>query len=1346
MLGRLREEEDEEEEETSSELQARFEELSTERGLIELNIQELEHVLKEEQRVDVEEEASLNAQKEVLDIAIQSFKRQKNESCSRCRRDAELALERQQRLHEVDGNWQDLQAEIGALREGDSRRCLQQLEKRGLSTESEATEAELELRRCKELRAKCEAEKQELRAQHRPEKPVAAVDLQQRREALRALQDEVAKLRSEMAEAASVGRAAVPAESDDSAAASVKVKGAPPSRKPAASPPPPKGLSAARGKASAALPPPPPKGGGGAAPKGPPPPKAATAPGREQQAPTKAKAATSSAPAVPLSNGLVNIAWRPTVGLRPSDLAIASDKLLSPIIEFLDDPVEEALAGKDTVFGDVEAENGATSSTLAITELSAAQLQTWFLERPKDLGSNTGIAGGNAGADSVQRGTKRLLDEKLLMSVSVLVQRCRMKQNSAESTPGDDVVAWVRRALLNCSLTAETLEGLRGVLLAHREAGSPVTEFVKAQGVDSLSCCDPLNEHRLVHMACDVPGAEDRTRILLFVGMWNEGVRKAKADLQVLHEGMLALVAKKEALRKFFQTALRLGNSLNKDSHAPVAARGFRLGSLRTLLQLRTSRGARPGIPQAQFLHCVLSLLEDDEVESLCTDLGTLAAAKDRKSGGVHQHCQELLQGYLAMEKLAAGVPPLKKRRRAGGQQAPRVPLGALNCNNANGSPESSPEKVTMKMVGSSGENSNTTNALEELVDPEDRFHDYTRAFFEQSRPQARWIAGLFQDVFETYWDLAVYFEDPNGVFPPPQRESDQTEDLFNIFHHLCESVAKYSKDLLRLGLREEIAVAESQPTMPLTGDATGAEAAVPGEQPTGTLQAAGPASDPAANRLDATALRRLQSARASSLTRGRGSAVSAGADRVAGSSAKGDDEDSCWQSDVSDWENSPRRTIGSNVVAVPASSVPDEARAQAVRSAVSFSRVGPEARQFVAGPKSQSAAAPQQAPECASESGSRPSPASQPAAAPAVAPAPALGLGGSPAATTTAQPPRRTVQRRLPDTQLLGQTAQPLPTIPGAMSVSEYQSALDAMQYQADAGYPVAGPPSATVLSVAATSSSALPPSPREAFGGGKALGPPPARPPSRDGKRAIYVTHSASAAALRGMPPRGFDGSQSGALGTAPALVGQGPPQRPPLRPPQQVASRRNPLRKSLAIMADRVESMALSKFFNDSELPESDEECGSESTSEIGPYVSSLLSPSRMARPKMSSVASPRGLPPARPPSSDRMQAPLATQLRAEVRRRSLSRGKMRTPMRHMPQVGGLTPVAEPGETPGSAATAAGRGGLSSTRGKGRGIAAELGADGRPDAVRATLQQQQQQQPAPPSYKHPIFRLYG
>lgn len=601
----------------------------------------------------------------------------------------------------------------------------------------------------------------------------------------------------------------------------------------------------------------------------------------------KAKAGAAGAgPVLPKSNGLVNINWRESVPPRTEELAKSRSQVLGPLD--CDELPETDVVGRDTVF---TSSHGAQSSS-NVNEVTPLQLRDWFSKTPLE------VSGSSASSASASANTGTcVLENQLLMSVLILMQKFRMKAQAA------DLVAAMRSGILCCNLNQEVLQGLASVLAAHTQAGHPIRQYVQAHGEASLERCASPDEHRLIHVVSQIPGVEHRIRCSIFHGTWMEASHKSKKDLMVLHEGMRVIVSKRQAHQFFFNTALRLGNMLNQDSRAPVASQGstFRLSSLSKMLELRLQV---PGRSQGSFLHAVLALMEPSHVETLASGYWELCAARDLKSGGVYQRCTELLDGYREVKRLLTQVPQQKRHRMIPSAGSPTVP--------SHRGPGYTPS-----------DGAHPTLVKVEELDPEDHFREHMRGFLGATEAEAKALAKLLQDVFTCYREQAEYFADPQALWPPPMKDGDSTKDIFDIFSWFADTVSRAAKDLDRLGLREDIKQGHVRPASPspaARGSATPrAAVATPRAAVAASPGKASPARPPlsvistpsGSESRDAAVLRRLGSARSQDTIgtpRVNASQRTSALPKAAPGTPATCNDDA--QSDVSDWGSvSPRKS-----------------------------------------------------------------------------------------------------------------------------------------------------------------------------------------------------------------------------------------------------------------------------------------------------------------------------------------------------------------------------------------------------------------------------------------------------
>lgn len=537
--------------------------------------------------------------------------------------------------------------------------------------------------------------------------------------------------------------------------------GAPKAKGKPGPPPPPKGGGA--GVAAA-------KGGGKSKPPGPGPPLA-----------TGKSSAMKASLEVPRSNGLMNVNWKETAAPKEADLQVV-DTFLGPLCEF------SGIANNKKT---VKVESAFTG--IGVKELTTAELQFWFASRPSNSVQLPKVPRGQGMADTSSDGPspaqsmpsavgtpsssgqpdlltgvtrKTILDDKAIKNAELLLQRFRMRRATTAPAVGSALAEELCRSFLQGGLSQESLGAVQTLLQSHEEAGAPLTSFVQANGPESLACCVPEAEHRLVHAISAVPGHHQRLSCLLFQHSWQDASRKCSDDLEVLHVGLQALSARRKPLQSFFRHAMKLGNALNQEGGGPVAHNGFKLSSLPAVLQTKS-----PNRPQLSMLHLILAQMDSTEVEMISSKISPLAAARDRKSSGVFERCRELIMGHAKVSRDKANV----KRHMT------QVPPGLLD-----------------------------TAATEASAqpDPEDLFHERIDDFLAATSQGACRIAERVREVFRLYWDLAIFFGDPEAVYPPPKSDTDSAQDICLVFYNLGDVVAKVHREVKNMRLREELASA----------------------------------------------------------------------------------------------------------------------------------------------------------------------------------------------------------------------------------------------------------------------------------------------------------------------------------------------------------------------------------------------------------------------------------------------------------------------------------------------------------------------------------------------------------
>lgn len=382
---------------------------------------------------------------------------------------------------------------------------------------------------------------------------------------------------------------------------------------------------------------------------------------------------------------------------------------------------------------------------------------------------------------------KRMLDEKRLNMLGIMIQKHLMEHKGAGDAAG--AILQIKRGVLRCDSSAVRLEGLsviRTVLRQHDKDGQPITTFVRLHGEGALDALDFPEHHRLVFELSKVPQIDERLECMLFCLTFKESIAQCQTSLRTLRDALEMLNAKRDTIRRFFVTAHRLGQSLNRESNAPKAPRGFQLSTLEKLSQTKSTK-----FPKLSILHFVLALMSREDLRTLfnADDLMLLQKAKVLKTHKVYQDSVEIAQGIYGVQQICetgkytcptTGQAVQIERRR---KTLPRSPIG-------HGEP---------------------------AVDTDDCFHEVMREFVEKHLQASEDVAESALNMILTYKELALFFDDLNSVYPPPKNENDPRKDLCDVFHRFAEDIRRHRDEVDSERVRELIAASGSdgQPHVP---------------------------------------------------------------------------------------------------------------------------------------------------------------------------------------------------------------------------------------------------------------------------------------------------------------------------------------------------------------------------------------------------------------------------------------------------------------------------------------------------------------------------------------------------
>jgi len=416
--------------------------------------------------------------------------------------------------------------------------------------------------------------------------------------------------------------------------------------------------------------------------------------------------------------------------------------------------------------------------------MSQPLLEVYFKARSNTVKLPSGDSEG-----PVTEAKPALIEKKFLQMLGICLQKYVMAHKGETDS---SAIMCMKRGVLRCDyneVKQEALALIRAVLGAHREDGSKITQLVEKSGEGALVQLEQSNYHRLVYELLKVPQIDERLECMLFQTDFDVSFRKCTKHLDIVKQALEALNRKRELLSKFFCTALRMGQGLNRDSRAPLPERGFQLASLDKLAQTKSTRS-----PKHSVLHFVLALMEPEDAQQLFTkeDRAILNGAKTLRSHGVYQECMELVQSFYGLREICetgnykgnSGKEVKMERRRK-----TMVP-GARPAKEA---PDSGKEN-------------------ESPLDSDDCFHDTMKAFVELNFKAARGVADEVFSVFKLYKDLGIFFDDLSSVWPPPREDNSTKSDLIVVFSNFAEDVRLHCEDVEKDGLRALIAPPPAAP------------------------------------------------------------------------------------------------------------------------------------------------------------------------------------------------------------------------------------------------------------------------------------------------------------------------------------------------------------------------------------------------------------------------------------------------------------------------------------------------------------------------------------------------------
>lgn len=397
-----------------------------------------------------------------------------------------------------------------------------------------------------------------------------------------------------------------------------------------------------------------------------------------------------------------------------------------------------------------------------VRELPTHLLEAYFKRREATVRIEAALVHHHGGRGS----HSALIDDKRLQMLGILLRKYLMAHKGESER---QAVLSLKKAVLRCDYKAVPQEGLsvlRTALRQHELDGCKVTAYVNAHGEAALQNLQHPAHHLLVYELLKVPQIDERLESMLFETAFDDAWCKCDRDLETLCKALQMLSNKRDLLRRFFVTAHRLGQSLNRDCRAPQAHRGFQLSALEKLAQTKSTRS-----PKHNLLHFVLALMPPKDCAALFTteDIALLAKAKGLKSFTVYQDCMELVQGFHGVKGI---------------------------CETGRYTSRSTGSQVKIERRRKTIAPMQATLHKEAPLDPDDRFHEKMKAFVDRNMETVQKVAQACFGAFQGYKELGVFFDDLDSVYPPPRSEQDPKVDLLAVMHQLAESVRTHRAEV----------------------------------------------------------------------------------------------------------------------------------------------------------------------------------------------------------------------------------------------------------------------------------------------------------------------------------------------------------------------------------------------------------------------------------------------------------------------------------------------------------------------------------------------------------------------
>mmetsp|Transcript_99683 Transcript_99683/g.177460 ORF Transcript_99683/g.177460 Transcript_99683/m.177460 type:complete len:824 (+) Transcript_99683:82-2553(+) len=500
------------------------------------------------------------------------------------------------------------------------------------------------------------------------------------------------------------------------------------------------------------------------------------------------KAATKVVATAPANNGLNIFQWQVSKDDDPRDPRDLSQELFKKW--------DVSSIGAGTVAGPpVPVARAPLFNFVPEDEMPQWTTSLEHLWKKREVARSRNMADVKAAADHDE--AQCFLDEKTIELLGITLKR-HQHQNKArlaaflDAAPADakgmkglEVILDIKRAILRCSfdeVCVELLSVIRTLVRMQDMAERPVEAFMNEVGAEEfhrrIKC--PL-EHRLVYELCKVPQIAERLECMLFHISFQDNLGKYSEALQVHRTALEMLNRKRETIQRFFITALKMGQSLNRQSkNASKAPNGFSLASLEQLSQTKSTK-----LPRMSLMHFAIALMSPEDASTLFNekDVAVLQKAAVLRTHKVYTDCVEIAQGLSGVQQICHN----------GQYVCPETGQAVTIERMARFQPQS----MTPNSAGDSSDDG--------AVDDDDHFHKVMEEFVEANREAAEDLGEKAFNLILMYKELAIYFDDMRSVYPPPKSEKDARRDLVEVFCKFAVQIQLHREQAEQEKLREQL-------------------------------------------------------------------------------------------------------------------------------------------------------------------------------------------------------------------------------------------------------------------------------------------------------------------------------------------------------------------------------------------------------------------------------------------------------------------------------------------------------------------------------------------------------------